>query len=332
MIRFFSFLILSLSSLNFAYAIAPGVPGCEPESSFIKDPNAGVDPAFCAKWNPDFAFKGNTCCGKVPWKYRRRGIRCSPKRSKRSFCDERTKEQVSYTDHVNTGKIANVLNFLKPQLGINGSQATCLPTGGFLAYGKPILSTDSNGVTLRRPGRCVNFGTDRMIAMLEWLGREVKAKYQDQDFKDPHLLIGDMSAPRGGCLAGRGGRRGHLSHQTGQDVDIGFLYLRKKRSSPVEFTRRFQVEYNWWVLKKIFSNEFACVKIVLLDHRHIQKIKRHIKKIAKKNSKHPDIALWEKMKLHIQHVRYHRDHFHVRIDETNPAENCMSHLTYNDAT
>ena len=312
--------------------VAADIPSCDPESAMVKDPRAGVDPAFCAKWNPDFAFKGNRCCGEVPWRYRRRGIRCSPQRSKRSFCDERTENQVLLTQKVQSGEIDDYLAYLKPRFDRNGPQAQCSPTDGFLAHGKPILPTQKNAIKIRRPGRCVNYGTDRMVALLDWLGQKVKKKSESKPFRNPHLLVGDMSAPRGGCLAGRGGRRGHLSHQTGQDVDLGFLHLSERRPSPSYFTRRFSAEENWWFLKQLFSNEIVCIKIVLLDRRHIRSLDQYIQKLNKKNPNHPEVALWERMKDRIQHVRYHRDHYHIRIDESEPLSTCQMKVNPNNAS
>ncbi len=77
----------------------------EPVSEFIGLSETGLDLAFCAEWDPEFSFRGHVCCGKVPRKHRRRGIRCNPARSKRSFCDEMTQEQREYAAGVERGEI-----------------------------------------------------------------------------------------------------------------------------------------------------------------------------------------------------------------------------------
>lgn len=283
-----------------------------PTSEFVGDPDTGLDPAFCADWNPDFGFRGGQCCGKISWKQRRRGVRCSPARAKTNFCDEITETQKSYLQLAQSSQKFDVLDHLQKEMGRYGTQAYCSPSSGFLAWGRPLVPSEMNRVVLRRPERCVNFGTDRMVAMLEWLGREVRAAFSAEPYSGVRLLVGDISAPRGGCLSGRGGRGGHASHMTGQDVDIGFINVQAKGRSPSNFTRNLDVEQNWWLLKKIFSNPFVCIQAIFLDRRHITKIARH----AAQDSQ------WLEIGSRIRHVRRHRDHFHVRIGESQGTGAC----------
>jgi len=273
-----------------------------------------IDREFCAEWNPDFSFKGNLCCGKPGWKYRRRGIKCTPKRAKRSFCDEMTAEQIAYVRKVKTGKVKDVMSLLIQEVGVYGEQAQCKPSDGFLSWGRPVLPSSKNRIRLRRPHRCVNFGTDPMVGMLEWVGRKVNEKYPIGYYPGTSFLVGDVSAPRGGCLAGKGGKRGHVSHTNGRDVDLGFLAPSKSSRTPAGFSRRFNGEANWWLIKEIFNNPFACVKRVFLDRRHIRKLR----KAARGD---PD---WARLSRHIRHVRYHRDHYHVRIGEAPGTPGCSS--------
>ncbi|MBN20584.1 MAG: hypothetical protein CL678_04780 [Bdellovibrionaceae bacterium] len=280
-------------------------PACGPESEYIVYPDEGLTLNFCAKWDPDFAFRGGRCCGKIPWKYRRRRIRCNPARAKRSFCDEQTQEQMNYIRSVKTGKIKDILAHLLIESGKRGPQAYCKVNQGFLAWGRPIVSTEENRLIVRREHRCVHFGTDRMVGMLEWVGREISKTYFSVSEKGIKLLVGDISAPRGGCLFGRGGRRGHASHMTGQDVDIGFLHANKDRKSPLSFSRKFDPEANWWLIKKFFQNPFACIKVIFIDRR----LKRRLKRVAQSD------PLWPKVSRYLRHVRSHRNHMHVRIGD-----------------
>ena len=87
-----------------------------------------------------------------------------------------------------------------------------------------------------------------------------------------------------------------------------------------------------WFLKQLFSNEIVCIKIVLLDRRHIRSLDQYIQKLNKKNPNHPEVALWERMKDRIQHVRYHRDHYHIRIDESEPLSTCQMKVNPNNAS
>lgn len=285
-----------------------------PSSELIGQQDPDLNPAFCAQWNPDFAFKGNRCCGKTPWKYRRRGIRCTPSRAKKSFCDEMTDDQREYIRNVNSGKIPDILKHLEGNFGRHGTQAFCTPNTGFLAWGRPIVATHKNRLHLRRPGRCVNFGTDRMAALVEWLGHRIREKYQAEEYHGVRLLVGDTSAPRGGCLAGKGGRRGHASHMSGQDIDLGFLSVKKNEISPIEFRRRFDAKANLWLLKNLFRNPYVCIDSVFLDWRHIRKLR----KVAGSDPE------WIRIQPHVRHVRRHRNHYHIRIGRRPGAPGCES--------
>jgi murein endopeptidase len=140
------------------------------------------------------------------------------------------------------------------------------------------------------------------VAALEWLGREVAREYSTPEKAGVHLNVADLSAPRGGCIWGRRGR-GHASHTTGQDVDMGFLNTRVGAVAENAFTTHFDPQANWWLIKKLFSNPHACVKSVFLDKRHIRKLARAAL----------GDELWPKVAHRIQHVKGHRSHLHVRV-------------------
>jgi murein endopeptidase len=149
-----------------------------------------------------------------------------------------------------------------------------------------------------------------MVGMLEWVGRQVAATYPE----DPgiHLNVGDISAPRGGCLSGRGGRRGHKSHTSGQDADVGFLVARPGHASPDMFVREFDAKTNWWLFKRVFHNPYACVKVIFLDRRLIAKLGKAVK----------DDPEWATLRRYIKHVPGHRNHFHVRVGTTPGQPGC----------
>ncbi len=303
---------------------------CEPASPLVQDTQTGLDMAFCAEWDPEFAFRGNTCCGKIPFKLKRRGVRADPARSLNTFCGDRTEEQVEYQRQFDEGQIDDPLEILTKEMGQSGVQAIGHPFDGFLVRGKPVLAKATDGIRIRRPDRCVNFGTDQMVALLEWLGREVRQKYPGPEYARLQLLVGDVSAPRGRGIKGKGGKRGHRSHQTGLDVDLGFLDLHENRASSQEFIPRFDVEPNWWVLKKVFSNPYACVRMILLDHGHERKIERALAAIRKKDETHPDLALWDKVKKYIKHAPRHRNHFHIRVENEPRTADCESAIAFTE--
>lgn len=287
---------------------------CEPESELLELPDSGLTPTFCANWNPDFVFRGSQCCGKVAWNFKRRGVRCTPERSKETFCNEMTEDQRRYFSDNSVLAKGDILKIIADELDLKTQQAYCEPHNGFLAFGRPILESSVNRIKLRRPERCVNFGTDRMVGFLEWVGRKYAERYSAPENSDLKLLIGDVSAPRGGCLYGKGGKRGHGSHMTGQDADIGFISERKPYREVKSFHRNFEPEPNWWLLKQAFSNPFACVKVVFLDRKHINTLARFAK----------DDPEWVRLRPHIRHIKRHQDHFHVRVGDQAGVPGCGS--------
>jgi murein endopeptidase len=285
-----------------------------PHSSFLPASEGEPDVGFCSRWNPEWGLRGHGCCGnRRAYKSKIRTNRCSPRRWKSSFCDEMTEEQREYSRAALNGELGDLLDVIVGDLNRRiRNQAQCNVNNGFLAWGRRLIPSEQNRVRLRTPFRCTDFGTDGMVGMLEWLGREVAERYSGPEYERVHLLVGDISAPRGGCLSGRYGRRGHLSHTSGLDVDLGFLHARPREASPLSFTRKFDAEVNGWFLRRIFQNPFACVKMVLLDHRHIRRLEREL----------AGDPYWAQIRPFVKHARHHRNHFHVRLGEIPGAPGC----------
>jgi murein endopeptidase len=302
-----------------ASSVMPEFVPDEPESDYTHDRARMVssfpspdDPGlerlptidFCSEWNPEFPYNGHRCCRPIAATHKRKlRVSCYSKRPRANYCGEMTDEQKQYISEVSdpTHPI-DPLQDIDHDLG-RVDQAYCTPNNGFLAYGRPLVPTATNRIQLRSPERCTEFGSDNMVGMLEWLGRQVAAKYKDPEYTGVHLLIGDVSAPRGGCLAGPSGRHGHLSHTNGSDADVGLLTPLKNRRSPASFTTTFDAKANWWMIKKILKNPYACVKVMFLDRRWIHKLAR----VAAHDE---DWHLYAKF---IRHQKGHRNHVHVRV-------------------
>jgi murein endopeptidase len=289
-------------SLFFAYATAHSAMSdlfepCDPESikHFGFSTMASPTLDFCQKWNPDFR-KGGSCCAFVS----RRS--CFPRRGRPDSCSNVTEEQKIYINTYSNGNAEKILQVLTDAIG-QKQQAYCSVNNGFLAYGRPLIQTPFNALHIQAPGKCTYFGTDPMVAMLEWVGREIRRKYSNTEYSQAHLLLGDIAGPRGGCLVGKSGRRKHASHMTGQDVDVGFLTPIANRPSPTLFHTKLNVEANAWFLKQIFNNPFACIKGVLLSQNHIKTLNQYFKNDSE----------WPAMKKYIKHVKGHNNHFHIRI-------------------
>ena len=73
----------------------------------------------------------------------------------------------------------------------------------------------------------------------------------------------------------------------------------------MNFSRDFEPKTAWWQLKKIFSNPYACVKVVFLD-------RRLIRKLDKEAANDSD---WQRWRKFVRHQPGHRNHFHVRVGD-----------------
>ncbi|MCW5714343.1 MAG: penicillin-insensitive murein endopeptidase [Bauldia sp.] len=104
-------------------------------------------------------------------------------------------------------------------MAIGGYSAGCLAGGAQLAADGPNWQA-------MRPARNRAFGHTDTIAFIERLSADA-ARIAGW----PGLLVGDISQPRGGPAAG-----GHVSHQTGLDVDIWFMPMPDYRLSAAERT------------------------------------------------------------------------------------------------
>jgi murein endopeptidase len=270
-----------------------------------------VDDAFCSQWNPDYSSKSSTCCRPTRGK-RGRMLPCDLRRVKWSFCDELTQEQHETlqrsVDELPRDPLPEIeLRLMEQDLGSLRRQAYCSIGNGFLVQGRPVIPSEENRLIVKNPRRCTQFGTDLMVAMLEWTGRQIARDYPSENGKSAYMILGDLSAPRGGCISGRRGRRGHKSHTNGKDVDLGFLAYRTPAQVHAPFDRRFDPAMNWQMLKRVFENPYVCIKSVFVDRAHIKKLRQWVQKQGD-----PD---WARLGPLIRHVRSHRGHFHIRIGE-----------------
>jgi murein endopeptidase len=274
-------------------------------------------PSFCREWNPDFDYNGRRCAFNL-YGVNRKPVRgCNPYRNHPSYCSEMTPGELSYSRFLTSHQQLDALTLISDQ-HFSQEQAYLTVNDGFLANGRRIIPTSYNHLSLRFPSRCTNFGTDAMAGMLEWLGHEVGRTYRGKRFSGVKIVVGDVAAPRGGCLWGHNQRVAHRSHKNGQDADIGYLTVRPGQSSPVEFHQVFEAKSNYWFLKKVFKNPYACVKFVFLDRRNIQKL-------AKVGRNDPD---WAVMKHFIQHANGHHNHFHIRIGNAPGSPGCSPALLH----
>lgn len=159
------------------------------------------------------------------------------------------------------------------------------------------------------------YGTWELVQLLERAARRVA-------FRIPgaRLAVGELSAPKGGRIAG------HRSHQSGRDVDIGF-YMTTADGQPyhgwafAEFNGRgvgtgpnamlrFDDARNWELVKKLVSDAEARVQYIFVG----RKLRQRLLSYARATGAPPrtiERAAAVMTQPAVGHP--HRNHFHVRI-------------------
>ena len=297
------FLEVTMKVLNWAwFAIGVALIGSGCSKAPIQSDEKELLPSFCREWNPDFEYKGGRCAFNLSGVKRKKVKGCNVNRRQFSYCGDMTPSQVAYTQRLSSSRNVDALTLITGSEH-NPDQAMLSVNDGFLVDGRRLVPTSYNHLALRFPSRCTNFGTDAMAGMLDWLGHEVGKTYSGKKFSKVKIVVGDVAAPRGGCLWGHNQRVCHKSHKNGQDADVGYLVAKPGLPSPVEFHQVFDAKTNYWFIKKVFNNPYACVKFVFLD-------RRNIKKLSRVAGSDPE---WQVIKRYIQHAAGHHNHFHVRV-------------------
>ena len=184
-----------------------------------------------------------------------------------------------------------------------------LPYRGRLQHGVH-LDPDGDGlgrgfaVSHHRPDL---WGTPQLVKLIKQCGRTYRRYFST---KYEAIPIGDLSSRHGGPL------KKHKSHQSGRDVDIG--YMRKKPISRGYFKDTSPKEMNLyaqWVVLKCFLDDPLTQK-VFIERARVRALKRYIKRIYKKRT--------SKLKKYLQFFpggkkrvispdKVHKSHMHVRI-------------------
>lgn len=263
---------------------------------------------YCSTAHPEFGFRGPSCCldGAIAPRFVKvAGKVCAPYRRKSSYCDEKTESQKAIEARLKNRELPNALDYYQMIRNKSGVQTACSGRDGFLSQGLPLLPSPDNRISLRNEGRCTYFGTDSTVMALEWMGQQINKEYFEPEFKSVRLTVADISAPQGSCISGRRGREGHVSHRRGEDVDARFFNVIPNHSNDGHFTKEFLVASNWYFLKTLVKNPYACVRSVFLDQKHIRLLEKYQKQA-------PD-SDWKKIEGILASVKGHKNHFHIRF-------------------
>jgi LysM repeat protein len=193
-----------------------------------------------------------------------------------------------------------------------------LPEDASRAVGKPQSGRLVGGEQLRDgPGYHVKqrhsaYGTNELLTLLyRCLGRVHRRFGRRRSL----LVVGDLSRKTGGALGG------HVSHQNGTDVDLGYYYdrgVQVPRDRFIDRPKQVDLPRTWTLLHCLIDS--GEVQYVFMD----EKIQRALYRHARKRRLYPraDLDLVfehgpprgrRRSSTIILHVDNHRDHFHVRV-------------------
>ncbi len=187
------------------------------------------------------------------------------------------------------------------------------------SVGRPHAGSLKNGIHLDPDGDGLGrgyavskhrpdlWGTPELVTLIKSCGRTYR-RYFSRKYRP--IPIGDLSSRRGGPL------KSHKSHQSGRDVDVGFM--RKKPLSKGYFTNtspRQMNMYAQWVVLKCFLDD-PQTQMVFIERSRVRALKKYIKRIYKKRrsrlKKYLSYFPGGKRKA-IYPDKVHKSHMHVRI-------------------
>ena len=170
------------------------------------------------------------------------------------------------------------------------------PDGDGLGYGFAVS-----------PHRPDLWGTPELVRLVKRCGRTYRRYFSK---KYAPIPIGDLSSRRGGPL------KEHKSHQSGRDVDVGFMRKKPIKRGYFKDTSPKEMDlYAQWVVLKCFLDD-PITQMVFIERTRVRALKRYIQRIYKKRPK--------KLKRYLsrfprgQHKliypdKIHKSHMHVRI-------------------
>jgi murein endopeptidase len=182
------------------------------------------------------------------------------------------------------------------------------PWDGTLEHGEPMPQGD--GYVVRRPNRA--YGARHVIDRLE----DVIAEVRDAHPALHTLAIGDLSRRGGGRLAG------HVSHQTGLDVDVGFYFTAVPAGYPDAFHEADDTldRAATWALVEAFARtaaEPSGVQVIFLDYDVQGRLYEYAKGHGASAEQLAAVLQYPRGRSEVagivRHWPHHADHMHVRF-------------------
>ncbi len=165
----------------------------------------------------------------------------------------------------------------KPKTKKSSSESIGHPSRGRLVNGVRLV-TDARGMGngfVMNPERRMQYATAETVKAVKACMRDYRRHFPKRK-KHPPVSIGDLSPRKGGPAPP------HVSHESGRDVDIG--YLTQPPQSPGRFDRtanRSNLDREkQWVLTKCFLDN-PDTQAIFIHHNVVESLREYIRKIYK---------------------------------------------------
>jgi murein endopeptidase len=202
------------------------------------------------------------------------------------------------------------------QRGADRSESVGLPHDGRIVGAMPLPDGPGRHITAQR---WKSWATRHTILELN----EVFAAWAKQDQAAPPILVSNLSARKGGQLDP------HKTHQSGRDVDLGYIRKGAGPDSGWQHMTRdtLDAKRTWKLLRLIV--ERADVEVIYMDRRLQRALLDHA--LAHGTVRKSRLAYWLEVAQGerrdgplIKHVPGHADHFHVRFACPSSEPRCES--------
>jgi LysM repeat protein len=193
------------------------------------------------------------------------------------------------------------------------SKSVGRPSGGGLTAGEKM----PEGPGYSFGSRPNVFGTNESITYLIQCIGQYKRKFP----KGPDVVVGNLSSKRGGHLAP------HKSHQSGRDVDLGYIHLKKfqpvDRMIPTD-SKNIDAEKTWFLIKTFLDTEqvdkgFINYEVQEPLVKYLQ-AKRYKKSYIEKVFQYPR---GKGAQAIFKHLKGHHHHLHLRFKCPVGDERCV---------
>jgi penicillin-insensitive murein endopeptidase len=165
----------------------------------------------------------------------------------------------------------------------------------------------------RARARRTHFGTDELVELLRYAGREVARRHPGS-----RLAVSNMSRYRGGWL------RYSRSHQSGRDADLAFYVRYRGRPVTPRHLRHFGIDLrargkealefdlrrNWALVRALLTHPTVQIQWLIVAPHLERALLAHARRLRE-----PAVLLQRARRvLHLPPgIRSHDDHFHLRI-------------------